>query len=589
MLFSQYLQARYQLSKEVFHVSRRARNIYNRYLHHHNHHYATPHHNLIIPFASASFSSTSTIYMPENRSGHQTLLDSSYSGNNMHKNTLSINNMLPHTISNETFEAMSFLPEIQSLATLISSGKDNKHAAVDSSLKRAHDIFSKMSPEYNIGILALQAHYKNMFHDLKASSQVLREIKQIEQQQQQAQGVSIDSSSVLLSVLNAQAKVEWKAGNFYEAQRISMEMQSLHDSKQNNESKTNENITIVKERQDLCVKTSLALSKLLLFSCNYLYEHNDDPDSETIQKVISSFLNPLYEVSNYFQDKYDKNNNVLDGLMAARTLSNYAIAQMMIHYTHTMYDRDVDDNESQKQKATNSIKEAISILDSILDNGTDIDNNISKTTKAVKADLLCTLAKFIIYPSHDDKERNKKITQEDVSKASELCRGALVIYEEFIASDQQAQQQQTNDDGESKLTLDSLLNNNNKSDMMMWKPFMANILTLIASCYARTGSAVTSQGLLESSMDKLTPSSLSSSSLSSNNDTGDALSALSPYAQLWYRDLLGEYVNLCQNWEKREKDAEKLNQRRQDFMEKHIMEGWRYQPSITSGLFFPVY
>lgn len=99
----------------------------------------------------------------------------------------------------------------------------------------------------------------------------------------------------------------------------------------------------------------------------------------------------------------------------------------------------------------------------------------------------------------------------------------------------------------------------------------------MASCYTIAGSAVTAQGLFQSALDKYSESS--DNFLFKNID-------YNPYSLMWHRDTLGCYASLCQQWEKREREAETLFGKQKELEEEHIVEGWRYQPNILSGLWF---
>lgn len=96
---------------------------------------------------------------------------------------------------------------------------------------------------------------------------------------------------------------------------------------------------------------------------------------------------------------------------------------------------------------------------------------------------------------------------------------------------------------------------------------MGRALNMVASCYARAGSAVTAEGLLKSAMDVLDNSS-------------------NPLRIIDARSTFLYYSKLCSNWEKRQADATKYAKMAMDIDQSDVLpQVWRSQSSILSGVY----
>lgn len=92
-------------------------------------------------------------------------------------------------------------------------------------------------------------------------------------------------------------------------------------------------------------------------------------------------------------------------------------------------------------------------------------------------------------------------------------------------------------------------------------------LNMVASCYARAGSAVTTEGLLKSAMDIF-------------KDSTNPLRVIDARSTFLY------YSKLCSNWEKRQADATKYAHMAMDLDQSPCLpEVWRNQSSILSGVY----
>jgi hypothetical protein len=93
---------------------------------------------------------------------------------------------------------------------------------------------------------------------------------------------------------------------------------------------------------------------------------------------------------------------------------------------------------------------------------------------------------------------------------------------------------------------------------------LARTLTLVATCYHQTQQAVTAEGLLHSAMDG--PS-------------------VSPLEKLDLRDAYSANAKLYDEWDRREKDAERLKQQATD-MDSQLPGKWQGKSGIHSSLWF---
>lgn len=89
-------------------------------------------------------------------------------------------------------------------------------------------------------------------------------------------------------------------------------------------------------------------------------------------------------------------------------------------------------------------------------------------------------------------------------------------------------------------------------------------LSVVASCFVRADSAVTAEGLFQSSLDALHK-------------------GLGPLNQLTLKDTYNKYAMLCHKWDKRKSDAERL-ERDRDAID--LPNGWRGQQEIVAGFVF---
>ena len=91
---------------------------------------------------------------------------------------------------------------------------------------------------------------------------------------------------------------------------------------------------------------------------------------------------------------------------------------------------------------------------------------------------------------------------------------------------------------------------------------LGHVLSLVATCYHKNGSAVTAEGLLQSAMD---------------------VTAVGPTQQLLHRSSMMAYASLLQDWEKREEQGRKLQAQAQEL---EMPELWKTKISGFGTLWF---
>ena len=110
------------------------------------------------------------------------------------------------------------------------------------------------------------------------------------------------------------------------------------------------------------------------------------------------------------------------------------------------------------------------------------------------------------------------------------------------------------------------------------KEGLGRTLSLLGSCYHLSGNAVSAQGLLQSAFDKV-PVHFSSSPVT----TASFLQCTE------HRDAYLRYALLCQDWEKRESEAQKMHQIVKDIDTSVLPVGWSEKSSIHGSLWFWTY
>ena len=214
------------------------------------------------------------------------------------------------------------------------------------------------------------------------------------------------------------------------------------------------------------------------------------------------------------------------GLACAASYSNLGIVELLSSIIQAqLLKRDAN---VSIDRAMMSWREALNVLDGMEDNRNafEFSDEQTKFQKSVRARVYGNMTWAILFSSNYS--GNSKVKEEDLKLASEYSGKALKINDEISNADQS----------------------------------LSRILCLVASCYARAGSAVTAEGLFQSAID------------SCNTD--------SPVSNIDARSVMVNYSKLCDDWDKREADAEKYRLRAIE-SDDQLVDGWRGLASIYSG------
>ena len=209
-------------------------------------------------------------------------------------------------ISKSNFESIYMLPEIQSLFPNQEKKEGISNVNAIELLNRAHEVFSSFpTPPFNsveeslesnplVAVLLLLAHYQNEASFFDKSSATIRSIRSI---RPILEDKDIDlKPSFYFALLEAQAKLEWKTGNFLEVERLAKEMDICIPEKR-------KELFLMDKEKDFNIHqmktsslTALGLSQLLRFSNDFLLEQVDDDelsDDGNIEIRSTSFLSYL--------------------------------------------------------------------------------------------------------------------------------------------------------------------------------------------------------------------------------------------------------------------------------------------------------
>lgn len=223
------------------------------------------------------------------------------------------------------------------------------------------------------------------------------------------------------------------------------------------------------------------------------------------------------------------------GIADAVSLNNIGIAEVCLQ-------RNVGE---QDYFGAGPWKAALSILDSLPVNSDSnsnkeplVDDYYVDLVNLVRARLHLNRACSIIFGIHGSVQKEKTSLETSLAKASKCAEKSLHIYEELVIKYPR-------------------LNTS-----------LARVLGLLGSCYKLSGSAVTAEGLFQSSIDKFDAGSLKSSS---------------PLSLIDLRGILLRVADLYADWDKRESDASLYQTKAADATEE-LPKYWQSAPEITSGL-----
>ena len=137
-------------------------------------------------------------------------------------------------------------------------------------------------------------------------------------------------------------------------------------------------------------------------------------------------------------------------------------------------------------------------------------------------------------------------------------------------------------------TLNGESDDSSKHVVLDWTPMYGRSLTLVASCYAKAGSAVTAEGLYNSAWDTYKTTTSSSSSSSSSSTSNNTTAIADQYSPQYQKDAIScllSHAKLLSQWEKRDVDA-KLKQKEAAELREKMPSSWQGMYGIYGGLWF---
>mmetsp|Transcript_28422 Transcript_28422/g.42159 ORF Transcript_28422/g.42159 Transcript_28422/m.42159 type:complete len:467 (-) Transcript_28422:75-1475(-) len=427
---------------------------------------------------------------------------------------------LASTISPQTLASIQTLPEVSNALSL------NTDSALDG-LDRAAQVFQQFNPngeEYR-AVKMLQAQgYMQLFSYPKAMK-VLDSLQKLD----------LTPDELFHSNL-ATTRLLWEQGSWGKATVVANDLCDVAPQMEHNFSL----------RQGMALN-ALALCRLAAINTKdvdvvQLRKHAVDgdansqltgaDDAQDLLKMASKVLLKGYkDGKGGGSTSSDITNHRRLGLYCAASYCNQGGAELMtILMKSACVKRSVPIDS-----AMNAWRDALNVLDEIQQDESNLSEKESVFLKSTRARVYCNMAWAILFSSSyidltlDKGDKGVPVKEASLKLASEYAGLALKINDDIENVDEN----------------------------------LGRILCLVASCYARAGSAVTAEGLFQSAMDILKPSPNLSKTI-------DARSALLYYSKL------------CRNWEKRGADASKYEKLALE-MDDSLAEQWRGASSLYSG------
>ena len=493
-------------------------------------------------FEVCRYRSISSTAMPQYRSSSKSLMSQS-----LETQTTSPSPLLPtflKSISSETIASIQTLPEVSQAMSII----DNNNKTSSKSkhkmgyqheiegLKRASQVFEQYNP---------QGEEQRAVHLLEAYLLI----------QSQSYSVALESLTTVL---------EWNLN--CESQKIDIELERV--KMMYYLGKFDDAVDLAK---DLCekipetenhgyeVEKSLALNTFALCQLATVglidadivkmkrkeptIEHSieEEARANSIHEIeTDEILDMLKIASKTSKNAFKQSGSAQLGLSCAVSYCNIGIAELVAVCSKSINgNKEANSTPLSIDAAMIAWREALNVLDE-LEQDTAIvkDHKQTNFLHKTKAKLYCNMTWAILFtPSYEhsseDSAKSIVLKEDALKQASEYAGFALKSAEKI-------------DDGED----------------------LGRVLSLVALCYAKAGSAVTSEGLLQSALD-----SFDLTSTRSNTNPMDVMDARSAFVS---------YSNLCENWEKRGSDADKYQNLALE-ADDCMVNAWRGKSSIYSG------
>lgn len=423
------------------------------------------------------------------------------------------------TIPKNTLDSITSLPEISDVLFKIKSKNSPSSSHIDG-LDRSAEIFQQINPngeEYK-AVKILKVQILSQLYQLDQAIQTIDEIEE--------KCILNDEETFQLSL--AKTKSLFYKGSFDKATEISTKLCDFVPQMNVNDptyGPLRQGIAL--NAQALCRMVNIGLKD----------EQVAIAQKEEYNQEISSNLDEAIEIQELCamaSKKMERNSNIGNlylNLSCAASYSNQGIAEL----TSSLVQSKSIKKFVPMDSAMNSWRLALSILEDIERDSTLL-NALGQEEiifmKSTKARTYANMTWALLFSDAYASTGNSLMNEETLKLASEYAGLALKINDDIENADQN----------------------------------LGRILTLVASCYARAGSAVTAEGLFQSSMDALEESSMN------------------PFITLDARSAHLNYSNLCKNWEKRSADAKKHKKLALEYDDSLKGSSWQGVCSLYSGL-----
>ena len=445
--------------------------------------------------------------------------------NTMHRQSLSTQTTprrLYHRYYNSTSLGLQnrfVLPHLDAIQTLPEVAAGMEHGSVDA-LERALQVFRGL-PDYHTAVLALLADQQQKRGMYTAALSSVESLLQ-QQKQQNDDGSDKDAQLLSLSLLSiAKAKTLWYNGDFAESVRVTDE---LLQQQQQDEDNAGVEMAIAR-----CVALNANGLALLPLDATAAVERFQSAVEDT-QRLLS--VTPLLQMA---------------------ILNNLGVATTIV----TGWNDGTVGGEGDHDHS-NDNNHALSIWNDALQ-VSNPEQSYGPPTAWLRANVRLNMAHVLLQKNRKD-DNDTTDDQDSLQLASEYSKEALSLIESLSSN--------TNNNDDHDTTTMTIANSSGVVDSGTNKMALHRALCVVAMCYHKAGSAVTSEGLFQTI-------------------TEDNASPLqNPLHMLTIREALAEYAGLCRNWEKRSGDADRLLERREELMRNVESELWKEQPALLSGTWF---
>jgi hypothetical protein len=510
---------------------------------------------------------------------------------------------LIHLIPKQTLETIQTLPEVQQLLSIILLEKTTVHDGIHTtkntileSIDRAIQIFQHVGIEEHKAMMVLKAMYLSQICDYQECCHILSTILTTyysHENKDTTDTTSVEKKDILSSLV----KMNWYNGSFTSGLQYANILDGMISS-------TNSEPNEIFEKG--CTMNATALCKLLSTqtlndvdivqlttgASTATGQHDwSECQEEYIQiqsllEEASQMLEKAYYLE-FQQQQHDDDddettshvNNTNDlGIQLALSCASSYCNQGIVSLLWNMMN-----NEPYHDSVLNSWKHGLHILKEL-----EQKQNISSSAapnihyvylcKLIQARIYCNMAWTTLFQSSYQQNNNYiKNNKEKIQQQQQSSPPLLKEEELKMASEYSTLALKQHDD---LIQILSKHQNHNQNDTIAFLPvhnqelqiLMGRTLGLVASCYARAGSAVTAEGLLQSALDTYKHPSLMDNK------------RLNPLVQIDSRSASLYYSSLCRNWEKRNSDAKLYEQSALLINDGIVCDNWRDISAIYSGL-----